>query len=601
MKYTRPLALFCILLSVGQLTRVSQAVPAESRAFMSGISSLFKSKLGDLYKLRESLQGASEKASTKQNAKTTTTPTTTTPTTTTTTTSTTTTTTTTTTPSPPPPSTEWLSENSHDNAGGEMQRLTDLFSADAVPKDIYSANNYPDINKNLPKPNAYQFNEEDMWIRQNPSATDPPLKNEWDQDSAAVRGDYFGNTISNITSHGPDGDDVPQEYWTRIKGIVGNMKSILEQMYPPESEDEKRTFAVFDKAISFGDNLNVLNNIRKTFDGELLGFLGQKWTDIKENVVNGSPLLKMLLSTDTRAMTKTFMMAVIKHLGHLLHQQAFTHLSELDFVTELMRSSGFKDFEIQQVFHLLDLPTDSIDGNAILEEGRQFGNLGGYSGYNLEKSGGYGHSGGYGGQGAYLIYRLLSSTAGRKREMPDISLALDLSDLPDVVGNLYSWLEKTEEKYGGDNDNLIEEVVEESDSFGTVANQLWSSFQADRLSHTCVKRFLCDYATQSSKKMMGHGNVLEQLALTSLAQLFGEEESAKMMDQVQSEYLLGGTASCSAKAAQCDDVTYETVVTTTYRPSTGAQNKTGSSVSDSATDLPATVLKERKKAYSDPK
>lgn len=50
---------------------------------------------------------------------------------------------------------------------------------------------------------------------------------------------------------------------------------------------------------------------------------------------------------------------------------------------------------------------------------------------------------------AYLIYRLLSSTSGgRRREVPDMSLALDLTDLPGVVGNLFSWLENTEAAYG---------------------------------------------------------------------------------------------------------------------------------------------------------
>lgn len=584
---------FGLLLLLGGLLEVATGTPAEPRSFMSG---LFKSKLGDLYKLRESFQETSEDSSTPSAVRTST-----------------------------EDSSQWFPESNKENSDAIFQSLTDLFK-DEPPQKIQLSTNDPLVVKNLPKASAYQIAEEDMW-RRDPSVTetDPPIKNEWGGSGAIVRGDYFGNTVENMTDVNPEFEEVPQEYWARIKGIVGNMKSILEQMYPPQTDDEKRTFSVFDKAIAFGDNINVLNKIRKTFDNELLGFLGQKWTNIKDIAVNRVPMLKLLLSTDTRQITRNFMMALIQQIGHLLHQQAFTHLSELDFVTELMRSSGFKDFEIQQVFQLLDLPTEAIDNEITDEEGRQLGNLGGYGGYNLEKSGGYGQSsggyggggGGYGGGGggymqsfdpfvllaglafatflAYLIYRLLSSTAGRKRDMPDISLSLDLSDLPDVVGNLYSWLEKTEEKYGGyEDEEMIEEVIDETENFGAVANQLWSSFQADRLSHTCVKRYLCDYANQSSKKMMGHGSVLEQLALTGLAQLFGEEEGAKMIDEVQSQYLTGEPATCSARAEECDDIVYEGVITSTAKPTSSSSSsvRNSSSSPNLATEFTATISPE---------
>ncbi|XP_068233082.1 uncharacterized protein [Palaemon carinicauda] len=591
----------------------AMAGPAESRSLFPG---LFKSKLGDLYKLRDALQNPSDVSSAEQLT--------------------------------PSTTTELYKIFPKDKGESEsvLASLTDLLAKDEgtpqliqnpqevrVPQEILSDHFYSQYNENIspheikhsqakpetfysqnndnispqdihlsqgidpnnygymndyqPKPNAYQVIEEDMQehnsfhVHPEASISTGGLETS----NNVIKDDYFGNDIGNLTDLHSQGEEVPQEYWTRVKGIVGNMKSILEQMYPPQSEEEKRTFSVFDKAIAFGDNINVLNKIRKTFDHELVGFLGQKWTDIKDRVVNGSPLLKFILSMNTRNITKNFMMALIQQLGHLLHQQAFTHLSEMDFVTELMRSSGFKDIEIQQVFQLLDLPTDTI-GNEISEaEARQ---LGGYSGYNVEKSGGYGHSGGggYGGGGggymqsfdpfvllaglafatflAYLLYRLLSSTTGRKRDIPDISLALDLSDLPDVVGNIYSWLEKAEEKYGGDeyHGDIMGEVIDESESFGTAANQLWTSFQADRMSHACVKRYLCDYASKTSKKMMGHNSILQQLALTSLAQLFGEDEGAKLMDKIQHDTLGGKEATCSARAADCDDITYQDVVTT---------------------------------------
>ncbi|KAG7162962.1 hypothetical protein Hamer_G001993 [Homarus americanus] len=381
--------------------------------------------------------------------------------------------------------------------------------------------------------------------------------------------------------------DVPEEYWARIKGIFGNMKSILEQMYPPETKNEKFSFSFFDKAIALGDKVHFLNQMQGTFDHGLLGFLSHKWEDVKENIINSHPIFKFVASSSSQQMGRNFMIALVRKVGHILHRQAFTHLSELDFVTELMRSSGFKDFEIHQVFGLLDLPTDSLrDNETLTAESRQLGyNLG------LDKSGGYGHSGGAGGYGgggggygggggggymqsfdpfvllaglafatflAYLIYRLLSSTAAaRRREVPDVSLALDLSDLPDVVGNLYTWLENTENLYGrsGREDQKEEGALD----FSSAANKMWSSFQVDRLSHACVKRYMCDYVTSTSTSMMTPDSILQQLALTSLAQLFGEEDSATMVDKIQAQMLEGKDVHCNAISPRCDDVGYQGV------------------------------------------
>lgn len=54
---------------------------------------------------------------------------------------------------------------------------------------------------------------------------------------------------------------------------------------------------------------------------------------------------------------------------------------------------------------------------------------------------------------------------------------------------------------------------EETHNFASAANQLWSNFQVDRLSHACVKRYMCDYMTVTSNNMMQPNSILEQLAL----------------------------------------------------------------------------------------
>nr|XP_045620286.1 uncharacterized protein LOC123771687 [Procambarus clarkii] len=396
-------------------------------------------------------------------------------------------------------------------------------------------------------------------------------------------GNFPENSVHNETVEDVlPGEDVPEEHWARIKSILGNMKSILEQMYPAENSNEKVTFSFIDKAMAVGDKVHLLQRMQDTFDNDLLGFLRSKWESIRDTVVNSHPILQVATSSSTRELGKHLMMGAVRQLGHLLHSQAFTHLSELDFVTELMRSSGFKDLEIHEVFNLLGLPTDIVEN--VMPEARQLG----YSS-TVEKSGGYGHSGGAGGYGggqmggygqmgggymqsfdpfvllaglafatflAYLIYRLLSSTAaGRRREAPDISLALDLSDLPEVVGNLYNWLENTENTYAADENT----AGHETRSFSLSANQLWTSFQVDRLSHACVKRYMCDYTSATTTALMEPGSVLEQLALTGLAQLFGEEDSAPLVDKIQSQVLNGRDVHCDTIAPQCDDTAYQGV------------------------------------------
>ncbi|KAK4309134.1 hypothetical protein Pmani_019239 [Petrolisthes manimaculis] len=399
---------------------------------------------------------------------------------------------------------------------------------------------------------------------------------------------------SDRTTAGPDEDTTGDSHWSRIKSILENMKSILQEMYPPGTSGEKLTFSVFDKVIAFGNEVHVLNRMRQTFDGDLLDYLYHKWEDMKISVIARYPLLGVVLSMLTKDMDhQGLLLYLVQQLGVILQQQAFAHMSELDFVTELMRSSGFKDPEIYQVFKMLNLSTATVETIELeAQEGRQFNwgvdKTGGYGG---GSGGGYGMAGGgYGGGGgggggymqsfdpfvllaglafatflAYLIYRLLSSTTGgKRREAPDMSLALDLSDIPSVVSNLITWLENSEAEYGVESKVPQTPQEEEDDtySFGWVANQLWSSYQVDRLTHACVKRFMCDYVMTRNNHwtMMDSGILVEELALSGMAQLFGEDGVGATVDRAHSRLLVGGEeeeeASCGALVPQCDDVAY---------------------------------------------
>ncbi|XP_050692703.1 uncharacterized protein LOC126983699 [Eriocheir sinensis] len=410
------------------------------------------------------------------------------------------------------------------------------------------------------------------------------------------------NTVQ-IPNPTPAAHGEPEDHWARVKGIFENMKSILQQMYPGEATDVLG-FSFFDRAIALGDKMHLLQDMVQSFDPALLEYLSAKWEDTKGTLVN-YPIIKSVISSSTQELGWSLLVPLMHQVGGILQRQAFTHVAELDFVTELMRTSGFKDREIRKVYELLDLPVGTLDGadTELQEESRQFQSYGyldpsdsgdgegdaeprqynNYPGYNtLDKSGGYGHSGGggyggmhggYGGgygymQGfdpfvllaglafatflAYLIYRLLSSTAGGgRREAPDVTLALDLSDLPGVMNNLYSWLEGAKEQY----EDAARTLVEEGHSLGWAANHLWANYQVDRLSRACVRRALCD-TVKATQELDAPDALLEHLALTGLAQLFGEDNTAAYLDHVSSRLVKGKSVHCEIEAPDCDEDAY---------------------------------------------
>lgn len=176
-----------------------------------------------------------------------------------------------------------------------------------------------------------------------------------------------------------------------------------------------------------------------------------------------------------------------------------------------------------------------------------------------------------------------------------MSLALDLSDLPEVMSNLYNWLEKSEENYGFD-EPVEEESIEES--FGESANTLWATFSVDRLSGACMRRYLCDFVQDTSNDLMGSTSTLEQLAITSLAHLLGETKGGQMIDHIQSQVLQGEQVTCSVMAPQCDDVMYHAATETRTKKKNTTTNAV-QEINDTTTESLVTTLDATR--FADPK
>ncbi|XP_045120242.1 uncharacterized protein LOC123509775 [Portunus trituberculatus] len=403
----------------------------------------------------------------------------------------------------------------------------------------------------------------DIWTSQ---GTQWSLQNS---DISTSRGTQRSPQISAVKNEGYE------DHWVRVKGIYENMRSILQQMYPMEGNDPTPGLPLLDRFISFGNHVYFLKNVVSSFDSDLLEYLSAKWSEVKASLMPTHPLLQAVLSSSVRDFGWGILMALLRQFGGILQQQAFTHIREIEFVVELMMSSGFKDEEVREVFLLLGLPT------AVIDDGVEARQMAGYGAYTLDKSGGYGHSGGYGGGGysgggyggyghvqsfdpfvllaglafatflAYLIYRLLSTTTANGRALSGTILTLDMSDVPVGMGNLYSWLEEAKGRYEG----AGKSVQHEGSHLSWAANHLWESYKVDRLSRGCVRKFLCDYLTTNQETATSAS--VEHLALTSLAQLFGEENTPAFLDRLSSDILEGKDVECDVLAPHCDEEAYK--------------------------------------------
>ncbi|KAK3872981.1 hypothetical protein Pcinc_022003 [Petrolisthes cinctipes] len=346
----------------------------------------------------------------------------------------------------------------------------------------------------------------------------------------------------------------PLVNWHRIKGIVSNMKSILSKLYVDDDDDTDVPLSFFDKMFTLGDYFSLAIDIYSSLDPSLKDYLNFIYSKVKEEVRKSHPLLSQAIAKlpDYDEVWGKVMPWVLVQTGHILHYQALTFINELDFVEELLASSGFLPEEVRFIFELLDLP--SPPGGQMQEEARKsrqiqdrqdryhldtgvrrdggYGHSGGYGDY-----GGYSHSGvhghlggagygglgsasgsGYGGYGGHsaggyggymqkvrhdpfvilagLAFLTLCSYAtflflsskSSKRSTSEYHLTLDLSDIPDI----HDQMDKLRDTYSSSQESEGDSV----DDLPETLNGLWRWFSDTTKTGGgmgCVQRFLCQY------------------------------------------------------------------------------------------------------------
>ncbi|KAK4309133.1 hypothetical protein Pmani_019238 [Petrolisthes manimaculis] len=199
----------------------------------------------------------------------------------------------------------------------------------------------------------------------------------------------------------------PLVNWHRIKSIVSNMKSILSKLYVDEDDETDVPLSFFDKMLSLGDYFSLAIDIYSSLDPSLKDYLNFIYSKVKEEVRKSHPLLSQAVANfpGYDEVWSRVMPWILVKTGHILHYQALTFLNELDFVEELLASSGFLPEEVRFIFELLDLP--SPPGGQMQEEAsrksRQMQDR--QDRYHLDtgvrRDSGYGHAGGYGDYGGY--------------------------------------------------------------------------------------------------------------------------------------------------------------------------------------------------------
>ncbi|KAL7632504.1 UNVERIFIED_CONTAM: hypothetical protein RMT77_017167 [Armadillidium vulgare] len=380
---------------------------------------------------------------------------------------------------------------------------------------------------------------------------------------------------ANLKSVEIDPSDASVNSWIRIKSIIENMKSLFKKTYGEDTNEKNEILEMIDKMIIIGDKINLVKNIEDSFDKDLLNFLYEKWSNIQDSVLKSNPLLKTMLTLDGKVLLLSIARGLVRQFGKAFHQQALVHLNEQEFIINTMRSSGFQDSEIYDVFKLLDLPTklllqttQNITKSETVE-GRGFFKFGGMFGH----GGGHGNTGGYGSMmksdplillaglafatfAAYLCYRLLSSTPPvEKRGFDGSSLSLYLSDIPVMMTNLHTWIEGSEQRYEAPED-LPETSI---DNFIASINNLWRSYKKDTVSKSCIKRYLCYYTQENPLKTIQFGTNFNQLTLLTLAHLLGAKTSSKESDIYVQKLTNGQMVNCEKEAPACDNSLFNSI------------------------------------------
>ena len=68
--------------------------------------------------------------------------------------------------------------------------------------------------------------------------------------------------------------------------------------------------------------MNILKRLNESFDHDLVNFLTNKWAEISERLINSSSVLKLISTIDTSDVTSTFMMPILKQIGHFFKNNA---------------------------------------------------------------------------------------------------------------------------------------------------------------------------------------------------------------------------------------------------------------------------------------
>lgn len=201
------------------------------------------------------------------------------------------------------------------------------------------------------------------------------------------------------------------------------MESILEKLYEGEIRSGHVPLHVIPKMMLVGDVIYGAKTVYGRLDPDLVDWVRKK---LNSGVLRRftKPLGEILTLPDVQELVDDLVTSFVVGTGRFLHHQAMTFAHELEFVTELMLSSGFEVEEVSVVLKLLGLPPfpreierssgeppeepapveAAVDGSRRRSRDRRFSANRRNSGYDYPADGyGYqgGYSGGYGASGGY--------------------------------------------------------------------------------------------------------------------------------------------------------------------------------------------------------
>ncbi|XP_042232447.1 uncharacterized protein LOC121873178 isoform X2 [Homarus americanus] len=399
--------------------------------------------------------------------------------------------------------------------------------------------------------------------------------------------------------------------WTRLKGIFTNMKSILTKINEAGTEPGHVPISVLDQILKVEDYFVMAEIFYNSLDPELHEHFKQLYDRFMQFLFR-NPLLRTIQLPDMRAIKEELFPLLLIKVGHLFHQQAITFVHEVDFVFEMMKSSGFKNEEIYLIFELLGLSSmleeeehpvktwtakskqardisdqfssnigfrrDSHGGYGYSDGGYGYPDGGyGYSDGGYGHSDGYGgsgspsgygggyHSGGYGGYGGYMQYMPKVDPFVILAGLTFLTLCSyltylvvssktskrSLSEFPHSLdlSDLPDLLALVEDAHNFYSyDALNQDPDDPTQSLSLAFNNLWRSYKRGPESGICVRRFLCQQL-HNLPYLLGPEMSFMQLSVSSLAQTLGVTEAARTADQINKNKWLRGISNCYASCS----------------------------------------------------